>query len=222
LVVQSIVALLTRAGKEATLLNHQSPAPTLTFDALALLYAEIGEHRETLEATAQVLGQPFLRTLEILKQGLQLGGKLMFFGNGGSAADAQHIAAELIIRYKADRASIAAMSLTTDTSAMTACGNDLGFDALFERQIAGLGREHDVAIGLSTSGKSVNVLRGLRQARHMGLKTIGLTGHAGGDLLRLCDAAIIVPSAVTARIQEMHILIGHVWCKALEQSLGLV
>ncbi len=205
-----------------SLLNSQAPGAPPQFDALSLLHAELGEHRETLEAAALVLGQPFLQTLGILKDGLQRGGKLMFFGNGGSAADAQHIAAELIIRYKSDRASIAAMSLATDTSTITACGNDLGFDALFERQIAGLGREYDVAIGISTSGRSVNVLKGLRQARQMGLKTVGLTGAAGGDLLRLCDAAIVVPSTVTARIQEMHILIGHVWCKALESSLGLV
>jgi D-sedoheptulose 7-phosphate isomerase len=204
------------------MLNHQSSGAPLPFDALSLFHAEMDEHRETFEAAAQVLGQPFVQTLGILKEGLQHGGKLMFFGNGGSAADAQHIAAELLIRYKTDRVSIAAMSLATDTSTMTACGNDLGFDALFERQIAGLGRKHDVAVGISTSGKSVNVLRGLRQAKHMGLKTIGLTGGTGGDILRLCDAAIVVPSAVTARIQETHILIGHIWCKALEQSLGLV
>jgi D-sedoheptulose 7-phosphate isomerase len=203
-------------------LNHQSPNATLIFDALSLLNAEIDEHRKLVDATAQILGQPFLRTLEILRAGLQRGGKLMFFGNGGSAADAQHIAAELIVRYKTDRPSIAAMSLATDASIMTACGNDLDFVALFERQIAGLGREHDVAIGISTSGKSVNVLKGLRQAKQMGLKTIGLTGNTGGDLLRFCDATIIVPSTVTARIQEIHILIGHMWCKALEQSLGLV
>jgi D-sedoheptulose 7-phosphate isomerase len=203
------------------MLDHQLSGAPLPFDALSLLHAEMDEHRETFEAAAQVLGQSFVQTLGILKEGLQHGGKLMFFGNGGSAADAQHIAAELLIRYKTDRVSIAAMSLATDTSTMTACGNDLGFDALFERQIAGLGRKHDVAVGISTSGKSVNVLRGLRQARHMGLKTIGLTGGTGGELLRLCDAAIVVPSAVTARIQETHILIGHIWCKALEQSLGL-
>jgi D-sedoheptulose 7-phosphate isomerase len=203
------------------LLNHQSPRTPLPFDALSLFRAELNEHRETFEAAAQVLGEPFLKTLTILKDGLQRGGKLMFFGNGGSAADAQHIAAELLIRYKADRASIAAISLTTDTSTLTACGNDLGFDALFERQIAGLGRQFDVAIGISTSGKSANVIRGLRQAKQMGLKTVGLTGRAGQDLLRMCDAAIVVPSSVTARIQEMHILIGHIWCNALEQSLGL-
>jgi D-sedoheptulose 7-phosphate isomerase len=202
-------------------LNHQSPSASLTFDALPLLYAELNEHCETVEAATRVLGQPFLKTLAILKRGSQHGGKLMFFGNGGSAADAQHIAAELIIRYKTNRAPIAAMSLATDTSTMTACGNDLGFDALFERQIAALGRAHDVAIGISTSGKSENVLRGLRQAKKMGLHTVGLTGEGGANLLAECDAAIVVPSAVTARIQEMHILIGHVWCKALEQSLGL-
>jgi D-sedoheptulose 7-phosphate isomerase len=201
--------------------NPQSPSAAPAFDPLSLLYAELNEHREAFEAAALVVGQPFLKTLAILKQGLQRGGKLMFFGNGGSAADAQHIAAELMIRYKTDRVSIAAMSLASDTSTMTACGNDLGFDALFERQIAGLGREHDVAVGISTSGKSVNVLRGLRQAKRMGLQTIGLTGGDGGDLLGECDAVIVVPSTMTARIQEMHILIGHIWCKALEQSLGL-
>jgi D-sedoheptulose 7-phosphate isomerase len=203
-------------------LNRQSPTAPLKFDALPLLRAELNEHRETFEAAALVLDEPFLKTLGILKEGLQRGGKLMFFGNGGSAADAQHIAAELIVRYKTDRPSIAAISLTTDSSTMTACGNDLGFDALFERQIAGLGRKFDVAIGISTSGKSVNVIRGLRQAKKMGLKTIGLTGRSGQDLLQICDAAIVVPSSVTARIQEMHILIGHIWCNALEQSLGLV
>jgi D-sedoheptulose 7-phosphate isomerase len=204
------------------LLNPKPSGANLKFDALSLLHTELEKHRQAFEALTEVLDQPFVRTLAMLKVGLQQGGKLMFFGNGGSAADAQHIAAELIVRYKADRVPIAAISLTTDTSTMTACGNDLGFDAIFERQVAGLGREHDVAIGISTSGKSVNVRRGLRQARLMGLKTIGLTGSAGVDLLQICDAGIAVPSAVTARIQEMHILVGHVWCKALEQDLGLV
>jgi D-sedoheptulose 7-phosphate isomerase len=203
-------------------LNYQAPRNPFQIDALSLFRTEIIEHRETFEATAQSVGHSFVETLGILKEGLAQGGKLMFFGNGGSAADAQHIAAELLIRYRLDRAPITAMSLATDPSTMTACGNDLGFDALFERQIAGLGRKYDVAVGISTSGKSVNVLRGLCQAKHMGLKTVGLTGGTGGELLRLCDAAIVVPSAMTARIQEMHILIGHIWCKALEQSLGLV
>lgn len=186
-----------------------------------LLEQELKEHRSSFEATAQMLARPFIETLDILEQGVRRGGKLLLFGNGGSAADAQHIAAELIIRYQADRAAISAIALTTDSSALTACGNDLGFDALFERQIEGLGRAGDVAVGISTSGNSANVLKGLRRARALGLRTVGLTGGTGGQMHGLCDALIIVPSPVTARIQEMHITIGHILCKALEQRLGL-
>jgi len=203
----------------------QESLPCTSFpggEPAVLLQRELGEHRSAFEAMAQMLTQPFIETLAILERGVRRGGKLLLFGNGGSAADAQHIAAELIIRYKADRAAISAIALTTDTSALTACGNDLGFDALFERQIEGLGREGDVAVGISTSGNSANVLRGLRQARAMGLQTVGLTGGTGGQMRTLCDALIVVPTSVTARIQEMHITIGHVLCKALEQRLGLV
>jgi D-sedoheptulose 7-phosphate isomerase len=203
------------------MLNRQSAEPPAV-DAAALLRAEFDEHRVAFDATLQMLTEPFLATLGILERGLRHGGKLMFFGNGGSAADAQHIAAELIVRYKSDRPAISALALTTDTSALTACGNDFGFDSMFERQITGLARPHDVAVGLSTSGKSANVLNGLRQARTMGLQTVGLAGGTGGEMTALCDAIIVVPSSVTARIQEMHILIGHVWCNALEQRLGLV
>jgi D-sedoheptulose 7-phosphate isomerase len=188
----------------------------------ALWLEEMEEHRGTFEATVRTLSQPFAETLQILEDSLRRRGKLLLFGNGGSAADAQHIAAELIIRYKANRPAISAISLTTDSSALTACGNDLGFEALFERQIEGLGRAGDVAIGISTSGNSPNVLRGLSKARSMGLKSVGLTGGTGGQMRSVCDALMIVPSSVTARIQEMHITIGHVLCKALEQRLGLV
>jgi D-sedoheptulose 7-phosphate isomerase len=191
-------------------------------DTEDLLQRELAEHRDAFEAMAGMLRQPFAASLQILENSLRGGGKLLLFGNGGSAADAQHIAAELIIRYKTDRPSISAIALTTDSSALTACGNDLGFDALFERQIEGLGRKDDVAIGISTSGNSANVLRGLGRAKSMGLKTVGLTGHTGGRMRNLCDALIAVPSSVTARIQEMHILVGHMLCKALEQRLSLV
>ncbi|SRR5258708_1957239 len=204
------------------MLHENPPSASHPGDSEVLLRHELAEHRSAFEATAQMISRPFIETLEILEQGVRGGGKLLLFGNGGSAADAQHIAAELIIRYKADRAAISAIALTTDSSALTACGNDLGFDALFERQIEGLGREGDVAVGISTSGNSANVLRGLRQARAMGLKTVGLTGGTGGQMRTACDALIVVPSSVTARIQEMHITIGHVLCKALEQRLGLV
>jgi D-sedoheptulose 7-phosphate isomerase len=205
------------------MLKHpSSSASPLPFDAEISLHRELGEHRAVFEATAQMLSGPFSESLAILEAALRRGGKLMLFGNGGSAADAQHLAAELMIRYKSHRRAIAAVALTTDTSAMTACANDFGFDTLFERQVAGLGRECDVAVGLSTSGKSPNVLKGLLQARSMGLSTVGLTGGEGGEMPRLCDALIVVPSTVTARIQEMHIMIGHMWCKGLEQRLGLV
>jgi D-sedoheptulose 7-phosphate isomerase len=199
--------------------NQKSASPV---DVVLLLQQELREHRSTFEATALLLSESFTQALELAETCLRRGGKLLLFGNGGSAADAQHIAAELIIRYKSDRAAISAIALTTDSSALTACGNDLGFEALFERQIEGLGRPGDVAIGISTSGNSANVLRGLSRARSLGLQTIGLTGGTGGKMRDCCDALIAVPSPVTARIQEMHIMIGHVLCKALEQRLGLV
>jgi D-sedoheptulose 7-phosphate isomerase len=183
---------------------------------------EFEQHKSVVDATARAVRRDFGLTLAILEQSVRQGGKLLFFGNGGSAADAQHIAAELVIRYKKDRKAIAAIALTTDTSTLTACGNDMGFDALFERQIEALGRPGDVAIGISTSGKSPNVLRGLRQARNGGLKTVGLSGGSGGEMATTCDAMIVVPSPVTARIQEMHITIGHMLCVALETRLGLV
>jgi D-sedoheptulose 7-phosphate isomerase len=183
---------------------------------------EFEQHRSVGEATARAVRRDFGPTLAILEQSVRQGGKLLFFGNGGSAADAQHIAAELVVRYKTDRKPIAAIALTTDTSTLTACANDFGYDAVFERQVEALGRPGDVAIGISTSGRSPNVLRGLRQARNGGLKTLGLTGGTGGEMGAICDSLITVPSTVTARIQEMHITIGHMLCIALEQRLGLV
>lgn len=202
--------------------TSDSQAARSPLHADALLQEELAEHRQAFDATAQMLGAPFAEVLAILERSVRLGGKIMLFGNGGSAADAQHIAAELIIRYRSNRAPIAAVALSTDSSALTACGNDFGFEAVFERQIEGLGRAGDVAVGISTSGGSENVLRGLRRAKAMGLRTVGFTGGTGGRMRELCDALIVVPSAVTARIQEMHILIGHMLCKALEERLGLV
>ena len=150
------------------------------------------------------------------------GGKILFFGNGGSAADCQHLATELTVRYKADRAPIAAIALTTDTSALTAGANDMGFDQVFARQICALGRPGDVAIGISTSGESANVIEALKTAREMGLVAAGLGGKGGGRMVGLADPLLIVPSDVTARIQEMHITLGQMLCGALEVDLGLV
>ena len=183
--------------------------------------AEFAEHRAVTEATAKGLAEPFARLSKICVASLKAGGKLMFFGNGGSAADAQHLATELAVRYVDNRAAIAAIALTTDSSALTAIGNDLGFARLFARQIEALGRPGDVAIGISTSGRSANVQLALRQASDMGLEAAALTGASGGDLAGLADPLLMVPSMTTARIQEMHILLGQMLCGAVEIELGL-
>jgi len=145
----------------------------------------------------------------------------LFFGNGGSAADAQHLAAELTIRFAANRRALAGIALTTDTSALTACANDFGFEAVFSRQIEALGRAGDVAIGFSTSGNSANVIRALETARKLDMTAAALTGSTGGKLAGLADPILLVPSATTARIQEMHSLLGHILCAEIEARLGL-
>jgi D-sedoheptulose 7-phosphate isomerase len=147
------------------------------------------------------------------------GRRVLFFGNGGSAAAAQHAAAELVGRYEAERAPIAALALTTDTSVLTAVGNDYGFDRVFERQIDGLARRGDVAVALSTSGRSSNVLRGLRAARRCGVRTAALLGRDGGPARRLADLALVVPAARTSVIQEAHELLIHVLCEDVERHL---
>lgn len=187
-----------------------------------LVQTELAEHRVAFEATARTICGPFEDALQLVATSIQGGGRLFLFGNGGSAADAQHIAAECVIRYKADRAPIAAMALTTDSSTLTACANDFSFEQVFARQIEALARPGDVVLGLSTSGNSANVIAGLQAARLCTAATIGLTGETGGQMNEHCDVLLCVPSRVTARIQEMHILIGHMLCKALEQRLGLV
>ena len=149
------------------------------------------------------------------------GGKLMFCGNGGSASDAQHLAAELAGRFIKDRRPLAGLALTTDTSALTAIANDYSFDDVFARQVVALGRAGDGLVAISTSGNSRNVLRAVAAAREAGVYTLGLLGRDGGELLRACDAAIVVAHPVTARIQESHILIGHTLCGLIEHELGI-
>lgn len=189
-------------------------------DIESFLSAEAAEHRAAFEAFLPVLSAPFAATLAIWEEAIRRGGKLLLFGNGGSAGNAEHIAAELAIRYKTDRAAIAAVALTADSSSVTAAANDLGFESVFSRLIEALGKPGDVAVGISTSGRSPNVLAGLREAKARGLKTTGLAGGDGGPMLALCDAAVTVPSSITARIQEMHLLVSHMLCKALEERLG--
>jgi len=191
-------------------------------DLAAFFKAEFAEHQDVARRTEAALAGAFAGLVGACVRSIRDGGKLMFFGNGGSAADAQHLATELTIRYKADRAAIAAIALTTDTSALTAAGNDLGFDKIFARQIEALGRPADGAIAISTSGKSPNIVAALRQAKAMKLTTAALGGKGGGDLAGLADHLLVVPSDTTARIQEMHITLGQMLCGALEIELGLV
>lgn len=191
-------------------------------DIETLFDTEMAEHAEVAARTTAALRAPFLRLVEVAAGTVRAGNKILFFGNGGSAADAQHLATELVVRFKRDRAPIAAIALTTDTSALTAIGNDLGFDQLFARQVEGLGRPGDLAIGISTSGNSPNVLLALKAARAMGITAAGFAGRDGGEMNGLADPLLVVPSDVTARIQEMHITLGHMLCGALEHELGLV
>ncbi|OGX07333.1 MAG: phosphoheptose isomerase [Omnitrophica WOR_2 bacterium GWA2_37_7] len=145
--------------------------------------------------------------------------KILLFGNGGSAADSQHIAAEFIGRFKKERRAVGAVALTTDTSCLTALGNDYSFDIIFSRQIEGLGQKGDIAIGISTSGNSKNVIEGIKKAKDLGLKTITLTGCDGGKLAKISNISIIVPSNDTARIQESHSCIAHAICELVENSI---
>ena len=182
--------------------------------------AELDQHQMVVRHTRQALAEPFARLVGACVASLNAGGRILFFGNGGSAADAQHLAAELAVRYVGNRPAIAGLALTTDSSVLTAAANDLGFEQIFSRQIEALGRPGDVAIALSTSGRSANVLKGLEQALSQGLVAAAFGGRDGGDLPRLADPLLVVPSDVTARIQEMHITLGQMLCGAIETELG--
>ena len=194
--------------------------PSTPSSTRSLLAAEFAEHLAVAGQTEAAVGAPFAKLVAASVGALQAGAKIMLFGNGGSAADAQHLATELTIRFKADRPAIAAIALTTDSSALTAAGNDLGFEHIFSRQIEALARPGDIAIGISTSGNSPNVLRALIMANALGCVAAGLAGNDGGKLRQIADPLLVVPSKITARIQEMHILIGHAWCTAIEKGLG--
>jgi D-sedoheptulose 7-phosphate isomerase len=154
-----------------------------------------------------------------IARAFRAGGKVLLAGNGGSAADAQHIAAEFLSRFKLDRSPLPAIALTTDSSVLTAIGNDYGFADVFERQVRGLGRAGDVFIGLSTSGRSENVLAALRAARKIGVTTVGFTGSSGGDMRALCDFMCAAPADDTALIQQVHLVAAHVLCLLVEQDL---
>ncbi|MFZ2088993.1 MAG: D-sedoheptulose 7-phosphate isomerase [Desulfobaccales bacterium] len=185
----SLTARLSQAVAEANELNNRL----------------VAEQAEQVTAAARLLAQV-----------LTGGGKILLFGNGGSAADAQHIAAEFVNRFQIERPPLAALALTTDTSILTSIANDYDFIEVFAKQVRALGRPGDAAVGLSTSGNSGNVVRALEAARQMGLKTLALSGGAGGPVAAAAEMAIVVPSANTPRVQEVHITIGHVLCDLVD------
>lgn len=190
-------------------------------DVAADLFSQhLFEHQSLFERLSTM--RPMVsRAADCIAHRLTHGGKLLLCGNGGSAADCQHLAAEFVGRLVHDRRAMAAIALTVDSSALTCIGNDYGFEQVFARQVQGIGRAGDVLIGISTSGASVNVLLALQTARSMGIRTIGLLGRDGGACAAECDVPLIVPCDITARIQEAHIFLGHLICAEVESRLGL-
>ncbi len=176
---------------------------------------------ESIQIKEEVLRTGIGKIMEIadlITDSLKMNGKVILFGNGGSASDSQHIAAELVGRFKENRKALAAIAITTNTSILTALANDYGYDLVFAKQIEALGQKNDIAIGISTSGKAKNVVLGIKQAKKIGMKTIALTGADGGELAKLADTSFVVSSSNTARIQEVHITIGHIVCELVEQA----
>lgn len=180
--------------------------------------------KESIKVKEKILrDEDLLRTIKDVAEAIvkcyKNNGRVYLFGNGGSAADSQHIAAELVGRFEKNRRAFSAEALTTDSSILTSCGNDTGFETVFERQVEAKAKPGDVVIGISTSGKSANVIRGLEKAKKIGAVTVALTGDDGGGAAKIAQHNLMVPSTVTARIQEAHIMIGHILCKYVEDSL---
>jgi len=184
----------------------------------ALIENEIKAHIESAKRSLELIVDDILEASMLASTTLKEGNKILIMGNGGSAADAQHIAAELTGRYKKERKGLPCIALTTDTSALTAIGNDYGFNFIFSRQVEALANEGDLVIGISTSGNSPNIIEALSKAREIGCKSIGLIGKDGGAMKKACDIAIVIPSNDTPRIQEMHITIGHIMCQIIEEN----
>ena len=198
--------------------TSESTLRSETRDLAALVVEEIRESIAVEEELSRLLAGQIAEAGTAIVRCLQNHGKLIVFGNGGSAADAQHISAEFIGRYRAERKALAAIALTTDSSTLTAIGNDYGFDQVFVRQLEAIGKPGDVVLGISTSGNSLNVLRAMEYAKNNGLSTIALTGKSGGKLRGLADICLCVPSDSTPRIQEAHILIAHILSGIAEQA----
>ena len=184
----------------------------------SIIKNEFNEHIEIIMKTMNTSTNDIESAANICINSLRNKNKILIFGNGGSAADAQHIAAEIIGRYKTNRKGLAAIALTTDSSALTAIGNDFGYSEIFRRQVEALALPGDTLIGISTGGSSMNVINALNIASTMQCKTIGLSGKDGGEFNNICDVNIVVEAQDTARIQEMHILIGHTICHLIDQA----
>jgi len=178
------------------------------------------DHLKTVESLLQTTLNDIERSGRLICDALRSGRKILLCGNGGSAADAQHIAAELVGRYEKARRSFPAIALTTDTSALTALSNDFGFEDVFARQVMGLAQSGDVLIAISTSGRSPNILNAVAKAREAGCRTIALTGAGAEPLASACEVAVIVPAMRTSRVQEAHITIGHLWCEMVDELVG--
>lgn len=179
--------------------------------------AAFEDHVAVTQATLKLLNGDINEACKIITSCLKKGNKVLLFGNGGSAADAQHIAAEFTGRFVKERKGLPAIALTTDTSALTAIGNDYGFEKIFSRQVEALANAGDVLIGISTSGNSANVIEALKTGQQLGCNIVGLSGRDGGLMNQLCDINLVIPSTITARIQEMHILIGHILCLSVDE-----
>jgi len=185
----------------------------------AIVEKQLAQSVSTLQAVLAdaAIATTLVRFAELTAASMKAGGKLLVAGNGGSAADAQHLVAEFVSRLTINRPALRAVALTTDSSILTAIGNDFSFDTVFERQIEALGAPGDVFLGISTSGNSKNILTALRQASQRGLTTVGFTGNGGGQMAQLCDLNIIVPSTATMNIQESHLALEHIYCMLVER-----
>ena len=181
------------------------------------ILGHFNESADLKKRAADVLAEPIANAADLMFSVLTQGNKILACGNGGSAADCQHFAAELVGRFQKERQAMAAVAMTTDTSILTALGNDYGFDVIFSRQVEALVRPGDLVVGISTSGNSANIMKALEKANERGAVTVGLTGRSGGKMKNLCDICICIPSDVTARIQEAHLLVEHLVCQRIEE-----
>jgi len=188
---------------------------------MSLVSDNFSEHLEVIQKLSEACAEDIAVVGQLMVNVLAQGGTIYWCGNGGSAADSQHLAAELVGRFKGDRRALRSAALSTDSSVLTCVANDYSYDSIFSRQIEALGRPGDLLVGISTSGNSGNVLKAFEAAKQLGLHTVGLLGKDGGKAKRMADRSIVIPSDATARIQESHILIGHTFCDLIEEGLGI-